>query len=85
MDMNNFSEALRVAKKHAPQLVNDINNKAMNNKSGRVISGEDLINSAKVWEESRDYRKAIDTYLEIKAEHFPSNPRNLEFAWERAV
>lgn len=44
-----------------------------------------MINSAKVWEESRDYRKAIDTYLEIKVEHFPSNPRSLEMAWERAV
>lgn len=85
MDMSQFSEALRVAKKHAPQLVNDINNKAMNQKSGRSISGEDLLNSAKIWEESRDYRKAIDTYLEIKPEHFPSNPRNLEYAWERAV
>lgn len=57
----------------------------MNNQSGRNLSGEDLINSAKVWEESRDYRKAIDTYLEIKIEHFPSNPRSLEQAWERAV
>jgi intraflagellar transport protein 172 len=84
-DLNHFSEALRVAKKHAPQLVNDINNKAMNQKSGRAISGEDLLNSAKIWEDSRDYRKAIDTYLEIKVEHFPSNVRNLEFAWERAV
>jgi hypothetical protein len=38
----------------------------MNNKSGKNISGEDLLNSAKIWEESRDYKKAIDTYLEIK-------------------
>lgn len=57
----------------------------MNNKSGKNISGEDLLNSAKIWEESRDYKKAIDTYLEIKQEHFPSNLRNLEYAWERAV
>lgn len=54
-------------------------------KSGRAVSGEDLMNSAKVWEESRDYRKAIDTYLEIKQEHFAGNMRNLEYAWDRAV
>ena len=66
MDLNNFSEALRVAKKHCPQLVNDINNRAINNKSGKAITGDDLLNSAKIWEESRDYKKAIDTYLEIK-------------------
>jgi hypothetical protein len=57
-----------VAKKHCPQLVNDINNRAMNNKSGKAITGDDLLNSAKIWEESRDYKKAIDTYLEIKQE-----------------
>ena len=57
----------------------------MNKNTGRNLSGEDLLNSAKIWEESRDYKKAIDTYLEVKAEHFPSNLRNLEFAWERAV
>ncbi len=57
----------------------------MNNKSGKNISGEDLLNSAKIWEESRDYKKAIDTYLEIKQEHFPGNLRNLEYAWERGV
>lgn len=54
-------------------------------KSGRAVSGEDLMNSAKVWEESRDYKKAIDTYLEIKPEHFANNMRNLEYAWDRAV
>lgn len=65
--------------------MNDINNRAMNSKSGRNVSGDDLLNSAKVWEESRDYKKAIDTYLEIKYEHFPSSIKSLEFAWERAV
>ena len=74
-----------MAKKHCPQLVNDINNRAMNNKSGKAITGDDLLNSAKIWEESRDYKKAIDTYLEIKQEHFPSSIKNLEYAWERAV
>jgi hypothetical protein len=45
-------------------LVNEINKKAMSNTTG-PISGEDLLNSAKIYEESRDFRKAIDTYLDI--------------------
>lgn len=52
--MGNFPEALRVAKKHAPHLVNEINNKAVH-RSDRNMTGEDLLNSAKLWEETRDY------------------------------
>ena len=36
--------------------------------------------SAKTWEESRDYQKAIDRYLEITENHF-SNPEYLEEIW----
>lgn len=75
--MGNFHEALRVAKKHAPHLVNEINNKAIN-RSDRTMTGEDLLNSAKLWEETRDYQRAIDTYLEIRKEHFSNNPDLLE-------
>lgn len=71
MDMHQFGEALRVAKKHAPHLVNEINAKAMQQKQTGGLSGDDLLNSAKIYEESRDFRKAIDTYLEIQPEHFP--------------
>jgi len=33
-DLGSFPEALRVAKKHAPHLVNEINNKYMNSATG---------------------------------------------------
>ncbi len=33
------------------------------------MSGEEIRNSARLWEESRDYNKAIDTYLELEKEH----------------
>jgi intraflagellar transport protein 172 len=48
------------------------------------MSGDDLFGSAKLWEESRDWTRAIDTYLEIKKEHFPDGTL-CEDAWERAV
>jgi len=53
LDLNNYHDALRIAKKHVPQRVNEINNKYA--KQGTVMSGEDIYNSAKLWEESRDY------------------------------
>ena len=68
-EIGQFTEALRVAKKHAPHLVNEINNRFAD-KSGGQMSGEDIIASAKLWEEARDWQRAIDTYLEIKREHF---------------
>jgi len=34
------------------------------------MSGDEIRNSARLWEESRDYNKAIDTYLELERDHF---------------
>lgn len=36
-----------------------------------------------MWEESRDYQKAIDRYLEITDQHF-QNPDHLEEIWNNA-
>lgn len=48
------------------------------------MTGDEIYSSAKLWEENRDWTRAIDTYLEIKKEHFPD--KNIaEDAWERAV
>jgi intraflagellar transport protein 172 len=68
-DMGNFPEALRVAKKHAPHLVNELNNKYMNAATAYSMTGEDVYNSARTWEDSRDYLKAIDMYLDIKPDN----------------
>lgn len=66
-------------------MVNEINAKAMQQKQAGGLTGDDLLNSAKIYEESRDFIKAIDTYMEIEADQFPNDPRSLEYAWERAV
>jgi hypothetical protein len=50
-DLASFPEALRVAKKHAPHLVNEINTKYMSSAqqgTGQEMSGDDLFHSAKV-------------------------------------
>jgi hypothetical protein len=62
-----FGEALRVANKHAPHLVHQINE---NYSRGGPVPGQnqspdEILNSAKMYEETRDYHKAIDRYLEI--------------------
>jgi len=46
-------------------------------------SGQEILNSAKMWEESRDFAKAIDRYLEITEEHF-TNKDTLEDIWNNA-
>jgi hypothetical protein len=40
-------------------------------------SGSEILSSAKMWEDSRNYQKAIDRYLEITESHF-SNKEMLE-------
>ena len=36
-------------------------------------SGQEILNSGKIWEEQREYGKAIDRYLEITEQHFQNN------------
>jgi hypothetical protein len=48
------------------------------------MSGDEIRSSARLWEESRDYNKAIDTYLELE-KHNTSNYDMLVECWERAV
>lgn len=83
IEMGQFSEAIRVAKKHAPHLVEEINNK-YKNQTGSGISGQDLFEQARTYEQSRNWNKAIETYLEMKREVI-NDPVVLEEAWDRAI
>ena len=73
------SDAIRVAKDHAPHMINRIMNSA-----GEANSPEDIRQSARVMEQNRDYIRAIDTYLSITQE-MTNNFDLLEEVWERAV
>lgn len=63
-------EALRVANKHAPHLAHSINESYSRGPAVQNQSGEEIVRSAKMWEDSKDYQKAIDRYLEISETHF---------------
>lgn len=60
-----YGEALRVANKHAPHLVNQINENFSRGPAVAQQSGAEILSSAKNWEDNRDYQKAISRYLEI--------------------
>jgi len=78
-----YGEALRVAQKHAPHLVDQINENYSRGSSVAAQSGQEILNSAKIWEEQREYGKAIDRYMEITEQHF-QNKEQLEEIWNNA-
>jgi hypothetical protein len=49
-------------------LVEEINNKYKNQSGISGISGQDLFEQARTYEQSRNWNKAIETYLEMKRE-----------------
>lgn len=77
-----YGEALRVANKHAPHLVHQINENYSRGPQASNQSPDEILNSAKVWEDSRDYQKAINRYLEITENMF--SPEALEEIWSGA-
>lgn len=83
MDLQNFQDATRVAKKEAPHLLPDLANQSRAG-AGANLSGEELIQNAKVAEDCRDYNKAIELYLAVT----PDNIEDLDTisrVWKRAV
>jgi intraflagellar transport protein 172 len=79
-----YGEALRVAKKHVPHMVYKINEiYSGSGGMGSEGSADDIFKSAKMFEDSRDFTRAIDRYLDLTTAH--TNDHDfLEEAWERA-
>ena len=65
LDNKLSGEALRVAQKHAPHMVHKINEAISMGPATAMQTGDQILESAKMWENTRDYQKAIDRYLEI--------------------
>ena len=85
MKNGNFNEAMRVAKKHCPHLIAEISNGIDNvglNLEG--LSGYELVQQARVFEENRDWERALDIYLTVTVDHFDNN-NELEKIWDKAV
>ena len=81
--LGSSNDALRVARKHCPQMLNQLNNKFMSGGDGPK-TGPDILRSAKLAEDNRNWNLAIDSYLEITSEHF-EDKKELEQAWDQAV
>lgn len=58
-----FSEALKVAQKHAPHLVDQINDSYSRGGPKMNQSPQEILNSGKIYEEQRQYDKAVERYL----------------------
>lgn len=73
------NDAIRVAKDHAPHLLNRVMNSV-----GEASGAEEMKQAARLWEQNRDYVKAINAYLSI-TQDVTSDLDLLEEVWERAV
>eukprot|EP00397_Hematodinium_sp_SG-2012_P000872 GEMP01000873.1.p1 GENE.GEMP01000873.1~~GEMP01000873.1.p1 ORF type:complete len:1750 (+),score=429.25 GEMP01000873.1:263-5512(+) len=89
-----MSDAIRVCKKHCPHMLSEVadsygeGDKNYEKGAGAVApmdgSLEDILDSARVYEETGAYSRAIDAYLSVN-DTMTSNEDQLEEIWENAV
>mmetsp|Transcript_17930 Transcript_17930/g.51630 ORF Transcript_17930/g.51630 Transcript_17930/m.51630 type:complete len:974 (+) Transcript_17930:3-2924(+) len=75
------SEAVRVCKKHCPHMLGDVLEAGGAEAHNQPI--EEVLDAAKIYEETGNFQRAIDAYLSIKEGAAP--PDRLEEAWENAI
>lgn len=83
-DARMWNDAVRVAKIHLPHKLHAVNmarQRAAENDGG---SKDDYLASARMWEDTGDYARAIDAYLNITSEHVQSK-QTLGEIWVKAV
>jgi len=81
----NLQEAIKFASKHAPHLVDDLQKqKIFEIPKDKIMTGPEMIENARLYEDSKEFIRAIDTYLDINEEHF-ADPEILEQHWNKAV
>ncbi len=81
----NLQEAIKFASKHAPHLVDDLQKqKIFEIPKDKKMSGSEMVENARLYEDSKEFIRAIDTYLDINEEHF-EDPDVLEQHWNKAV
>lgn len=84
MDARKYPEALRVAKAHLPHQIKEVNAEIQRRVSGESSSKDEFIESARMWERSRNYTLAIQAYLNVTQAH-DSDPEQLEKIWMSGV
>lgn len=85
-ELRMWPEAIRVAQKHLPHRLAEVNlayhgSQAQLGKGGGKV---DYLSAGRVWEDSKSWNQAIDTYLNAKKEVL-GNADDLEEIWARAV
>uniref|UniRef100_A0A7S2Q9T2 Intraflagellar transport protein n=1 Tax=Zooxanthella nutricula TaxID=1333877 RepID=A0A7S2Q9T2_9DINO len=79
------NEAVRVCKQHCPQMLGDVvDSYGDKGNLEQAQTLEEVLDAAKIYEETGTYSRAIDAYLSIKEDH-QANPDRLEEVWENAI
>eukprot|EP01029_Cantina_marsupialis_P015583 TRINITY_DN3415_c0_g1_i3.p1 TRINITY_DN3415_c0_g1~~TRINITY_DN3415_c0_g1_i3.p1 ORF type:complete len:801 (+),score=314.00 TRINITY_DN3415_c0_g1_i3:205-2607(+) len=83
-DANMWPEAIRIAKRHLPHKLREVNQAYQRAATSGEGDSSDVLRSAKTWEDAQDYNRAIDAYLRIDRSVI-SDLDILEEVWENAV
>merc|ERR1719253_2112619 len=78
-----INEAVRICKKHCPRLLSDVLD-AYGSLQGSSQTMEDICEAARVYEETGNFSRAVDAYLQIN-EQLCSDESKLEKVWMQAV
>lgn len=82
----NVPEAVRVCKKHCPHMLGDVVDSygEGGGAPGVAQSLDEILDAAKIYEDTGSYSRAIDTYLSV-SETSSADADRLEEVWENAV
>ena len=78
-----INEAVKICKKHCPRLLSDVID-AYGTLSSGTQTIEDLIDAARVYEETGNFSKAVDTYLNVN-DQVTDDADQLEEIWNQAI
>ena len=80
----NYNAALEFANKYCPDLATDIRNKILLEQNDKDMSADKKLENARLFQQSGDFNKVIDTYLSIDEKDI-QDPNKLEELWNKAV
>ena len=80
----NYNAALEFANKYCPEMATDIRNKILLEQTDKDITADKKLENAKLFQQSGDFNKVIDTYLSINESEI-NDPNKLEEIWNKAV
>ena len=83
-ETSNWQEAIRFAKEYLPNKLSDVHDEYERFLTSQSIAGKDqILNTAKVFEQQKEYIRAIDMYLKLSSKH-TEDLGLLQEKWDRA-